>query len=535
MLKVSLTFDAPEGVASPALVTWAFEPWAAAPGERRLEGVLEDLDRWADESPAVPPAAPRLEYALAAFDQRTEGQLQELAAAGELTGKSGEAVLLHHPNGFGAQRLLLLGAGKSGKFSLADIRTLAGVAARFLKGRGLTDFAFLLRALPSGVPAGEAAQAAVEGVELANFDPAVYQTGKNNKKKIAALTLAGLPAAEQAALEAGIRRGQVIAEAQNLARALANEPANRLTPRMFAERAAQIAREVGLQADILDENRLRELKMGAFLSVAQGSEEPPRMVVLTYTPANWKTGSPVLGLVGKGITFDSGGISIKPGEGMEKMKYDMAGGATMLGVMQALARLKPAQKVLAVIPLTENLPSGRAQKPGDVQIAMSGKTIEVINTDAEGRLVLADAVTYARQLGATHLVDAATLTGAIHVALGGLYAGAFTNNQKFLDAFLASARAAGEKFWPMPLDDDYADNIKSEIADIRNTGKGRGGGAINGALFVREFVEGTPWIHLDIAGTAWLEEARPGLAKGPSGIGLRTLVHFAENFAGETS
>ena len=545
MLDVKLSFDPPEALEAPALVTWAFEPWTAAPGERRLEGVLEDLDRWADESPAVPPAAPRLEYALAAFDQRTEGQLQELAAAGELTGKPGEAVLLHHPNGFRAQRLLLLGAGKSGKFSLADIRTQAGVAARFLKGRGLTDFAFLLRALPPGVPAAEAAQAAVEGVELANFDPAVYQTGKNNKKKIAALTLAGLPAAEQQALEAGIRRGQIIAEAQNLARALANEPANRLTPRLFAERAAAVAREVGLQADILDENRLRELKMGAFLSVAQGSEEPPRMVVLTYTPANWKAGAPlhgepvqgepVLGLVGKGITFDSGGISIKPGEGMEKMKYDMAGGATMLGVMQALARLKPAAKVLAVIPLTENLPSGRAQKPGDVQIAMSGKTIEVINTDAEGRLVLADAVYYARQLGATHLVDAATLTGAIHVALGHLYAGAFTNNQKFLDAFLASARAAGEKFWPMPLDDDYADNIKSEIADIRNTGKGRGGGAINGALFVQEFVGDTPWIHLDIAGTAWLEEARPGLAKGPSGIGLRTLVHFAEHFAGEKS
>ena len=207
----------------------------------------------------------------------------------------------------------------------------------------------------------------------------------------------------------------------------------------------------------------------------------------------------------------------------------------MLGVMQAIARLTPAQKVLAVIPLTENLPSGRAQKPGDVQIAMSGKSIEVINTDAEGRLVLADAVYYARQLGATHLVDAATLTGAIHVALGGLYAGAFTNNQKFLDRFLLSARAAGEKFWPMPLDDEYADNIKSDIADIRNTGKGRGGGAINGALFVQEFVGDTPWIHLDIAGTAWLEEARPGLAKGPSGIGLRTLVHFAEHFAGEKS
>jgi len=253
-------------------------------------------------------------------------------------------------------------------------------------------------------------------------------------------------------------------------------------------------------------------------------------VVLTYTPPGWRADQPVLGLVGKGITFDSGGISIKPGEGMEKMKYDMAGGATVLGALRAIAALKPAVKVLAVIPLTENLPSGRAQKPGDVQIAMSGKSIEVVNTDAEGRLVLCDALHYARQLGATHLIDAATLTGAIVVALGNVHAGAFTNNQKFLDSFLASARAAGEKFWPMPLDDDYRDNIKSEIADIRNTGKGRGGGAINGALFLKEFVGDVPWVHLDIAGTAWLEESQPGLAKGPTGIGVRTLVHFAEHF-----
>ena len=532
MLKVSLTFEPAEAVATPALATWAFEPWAVGRGEGRLEGVLEDLDRWADESPAVPPAVPRLEYALAAFDQRTEGQLQELAVAGELTGKSGEAVLLHHPNGFQAQRLLLVGAGRSGKFSLADIRSLAGLAARFLKSRGLTEFAFFLRSLPTGVSTAEATQAAVEGVHLANFEPATYQTSKNNKKSIAALTLAGLPAEEKSALEAGMRRGQIIGEAQNFARELANEPSNRLTPRLFAERVAAVGREVGLAVDVLDENRLRELKMGALLSVAQGSEEPPRLVALTYTPPNWKQGAPVLGLVGKGITFDSGGISIKPGEGMEKMKYDMAGGATMAAAMKALAQLQPAVKVLAVIPLTENLPSGRAQKPGDVQIAMSGKSIEVINTDAEGRLVLADAVYYARELGATHLIDAATLTGAIHIALGHLYAGAFTNNQEFLERFLASARAAGEKFWPMPLDEEYADNIKSEIADIRNTGKGRGGGAINGALFIQEFVGETPWIHLDIAGTAWLEEARPGLAKGPSGVGVRSLVHFAERFGG---
>ncbi|HEX9763970.1 MAG TPA: M17 family metallopeptidase, partial [Candidatus Acidoferrales bacterium] len=318
---------------------------------------------------------------------------------------------------------------------------------------------------------------------------------------------------------------------------------------MFADRAGKMARDAGLRVDVLDENKMRELKMGALLSVAQGSDEPPRLLVLTYEPKGWPASAkaslgsardksageksgPVLGYVGKGITFDSGGISIKPGEGMEKMKYDMAGAAAMVGAMRAIAQLKPKNKVIAVMPLSENLPSGKAQKPGDIQIAMTGKSIEVINTDAEGRLVLADAVAYARQLGATHLIDAATLTGAIHVALGGVYAGAFTNNPKFFDAFQASARAAGEKFWAMPLDEEYQDNIKSDIADIRNTGKGRGGGAINGALFIQEFVGSTPWIHLDIAGTAWLEEAKPGLAKGPTGIAVRTLVHLAEKFGG---
>jgi leucyl aminopeptidase len=389
----------------------------------------------------------------------------------------------------------------------------------------------LIRSLPGCCEPGDAVQAAVEGVLLANFEPAAYQTDRKNEKSIAVLQLVGLPEQARAASEAGRRRGLILGEAQNFARELVNEPSNRLTPRLFAERVEGRARQVGLGVDVLDVNRLRDLEMGALLSVAQGSDEPPRLVVLTYSPPGWSTGEPVLGFVGKGITFDSGGISLKPGEGMEKMKYDMAGGAAVAAALCAIARLEPARKVLGVIPLTENLPSGRAQKPGDVQIAMSGKSIEVINTDAEGRLVLADALTYARRLGATHLLDAATLTGAIQVALGGVYAGAFSNDQKFLDAFLASARAAGEKFWPMPLDDQYKDNVKSDIADLRNTGKGRGGGAINGALFLQEFVEGAPWIHLDIAGTAWLEEPRPGLAKGPTGIGVRTFVHFAENFA----
>lgn len=505
MLEVKLSFDAPEVLDTAALVTWVF----ASEGK---------------------PPRPLWDDVLADLDQRSGGKLKELGAAGEFSGKTGETLLVHHPAGLRARRLLLLGAGPGEKFSLADIRQLAGAAARFLKDRGANEFAFLVRP-PPRLSAADIAQAAVEGVVLANFEPGRYQTEKNTDKVIAALHLAGFSAKERRALETGMRRGQVIGEAQNFSRELVNEPANRLTPRLFAERAAAMAREAGLEADILDETRLRELKMGAFLSVAQGSEEPPRLVVLTYAAPNWRQGQPVLGLVGKGITFDSGGISIKPGEGMEKMKYDMAGGATVLGVMRAVAELRPAAKVIALIPLSENLPSGRAQKPGDVQIAMSGKSIEVVNTDAEGRLVLADALHYARQLGATHLIDAATLTGAVVVALGYVNVGTFGNEQKFLDAFLASGRAAGEKFWPLPLDDDYRDNITSTVADIQNVGKGRGGGAINAAMFLKEFVGDTPWLHLDIAGTAWLEEGKPWMAKGPTGVGVRTLVHFVEHFS----
>ena len=306
-----------------------------------------------------------------------------------------------------------------------------------------------------------------------------------------------------------------------------------------------MAQETGLAVEIIDEKRMAELKMGALLAVARGSVEPPRMIVLTYTPpaaqsaekpgkapagkASEKATEPVLGLVGKAITFDTGGISIKPANDMEKMKFDMAGGAAMLGVMRALAYLKPSIKVIAVIPSSENMPGGRAQKPGDVQFAMSGKSIEVINTDAEGRLVLADGIAYAKQLGATHLVDAATLTGAIVVALGSVNTGVFGSESAFTERVLASSRAAGEKMWAMPLDDEYRELINSTIADIQNVG-GRWGGAISAAWFLREFTGDTPWVHLDIAGTAWLDDAKSWAGKGGTGVGVRTLVDLAMNF-----
>jgi leucyl aminopeptidase len=287
-----------------------------------------------------------------------------------------------------------------------------------------------------------------------------------------------------------------------------------------------VASDAGLEIEVLDEERMKELRMGALLGVAQGSAEKPAFIILRYRPALAFAVSAHLGLVGKAVTFDTGGISIKPAEGMEKMKYDMAGGATMIAVMCALAELKPAVAVTAFIPAVENMPGSRAQRPGDVQTTMSGKTVEVINTDAEGRLILADAITYARRQGCTHLVDAATLTGAIVVALGHTNVGVFSNNQAFQDRLLESARYCGEKMWPMPLDDEYKDQLKSIIADLPNVGT-RWGGAITAAMFLKEFAESTPWVHLDIAGTAWLEEAKPFLPKGPSGVAVRTLIDLA--------
>jgi leucyl aminopeptidase len=336
-------------------------------------------------------------------------------------------------------------------------------------------------------------------------------------------------AAEGNSLTSAVDEARVVAESQNFTRELVNEPSNHMTPTMLGRRAQEMASQVGLKCDVYGAEKLKELKMGAFWGVAQGSDEPPALIVVRYEPAGARE-KPVLGLVGKGITFDTGGISIKPADGMEKMKYDMAGGATMLGVMRAIALLKPKIRVMAIVCATENMPSGKAQKPGDVQSAMSGKTIEIINTDAEGRLVLADGLCYARQLGATHLVDAATLTGAVVVALGHANAGVFSNDETMYQRFQRAAEKAGEKMWRLPLDDEYKDQIKSNIADMMNTG-GRWGGAITAAMFLKEFAEDTPWIHLDIAGTAWMDDAKAWIAKGPSGIAVRSLVEFARQFS----
>ena len=489
---------------------------SATPAQLETEClVVIALDRGSKDKPEV---------TLETTDDVVRKATEEVIASGELTGKSCEVTLLHHPVGLKAKRLLVLGGGKVQTFSGFELRRIAGTAVRALKSRGIRSFAF---ALPqNGLSADQAIKAVVEGAFVGNFDADTYRSDRKDQK-IDELTL--ITNGDAGKLQSALDEARAIGESQNFTRTLVNEPSNRMTPTILAERAKQMAQEVGLKCEIFGADKIKELKMGAFWSVAQGSDEPPALIVLRYEPADAPE-KPILGLVGKGVTFDTGGISIKPADGMEKMKYDMAGGAAMLGAMRAIALLKPKVKVIAVVCATENMPSGKAQKPGDIQIAMSGKSIEIINTDAEGRLVLADGLYYARQLGCTHLVDAATLTGAVVVALGYVNAGIFANDDKLYDRFQQAETKAGEKFWRLPLDDEYKEVIKSSIADIMNTG-GRWGGAINAAMFLKEFAEETPWLHLDIAGTAWTEEAKPWIAKGPSGIAVRSLVEFVKDFS----
>jgi leucyl aminopeptidase len=458
-------------------------------------------------------------------DQALKTLAAPLVAAADLTGKFVETVWLLSPAGVSAKRVLFVGAGKRAKFCLTELRKLAGAAARVAKSKNIKSFTLVL---PELLEAPAAAQAATEGIVTGNFDVDTYRSDRKDQQ-LTEVTFA-LPAkADPKATTRAIAEGTILAESQNLTRTLGLEPSNFMTPTILAERAQAMCAETGLACEVYGPDKLKELKMGAFLSVAQGSEQEPRLVVMRYEPTT-APASPVLGLVGKGITFDTGGISIKPSDGMEKMKYDMCGAATMIGAMRAIALLKPNVRVISILCCTDNMPDGKAQKPGDVQFAMNGKSIEVINTDAEGRLVLADGLCYARQLGATHLIDAATLTGAVVVALGYHNVGIFTNNDDFASSFSASAVRTGEKMWRMPVDQDYFEHIRSEIADIKNTG-GRWGGAITAAMFLKEFVEDQPWIHLDIAGTAWLEENKAWMPKGPSGVAVRSLVDFTRHFA----
>ncbi len=487
------------------------------------------VDTQNEKGPNVKPAP-----ALLTSDPALVAAAAAVLASGEFKAGANETLLLHAPAGIAAKRLLIVGLGKQAKATVHNLRNAAGTAVRFAKPRGIREVAFVLpENNSSSLPPAAAGRATVEGAFVGDFDPDTYRSERKDLS-VQSFTVVGA-AANRAAIEAGFNEGVIVGESQNYTRSLVNEPGNKLTPTVMGQRAAAMAKEVGLACEVHSTEKLHELKMGAFWSVSQGSAEPPALIVLRYEPKG-VTDGPILGLVGKGITFDTGGISIKPGENMEKMKYDMAGGAAMLGAMRAIALLKPQVRVIAVVCSAENMPDGKAFKPGDVITAMPlsqdrpGKAIDIINTDAEGRLVLADGLTYARQLGATHLIDAATLTGAIGVALGLINAGAFSNDDTTFEKFQAALATSGEKFWRMPLGDEYADMIRSDIGDIKNTG-GRYGGASTAAEFLHVFAEDTPWIHLDIAGLAWNDENRPFMAKGPSGVAVRSILEWVRSYS----
>ena len=454
-----------------------------------------------------------------AWDTLTGGLAAEMVSRGEFKGKRHSTAVIHRPAEMRAGRLLLSGCGPRSQATTARLRDCACSAWRRLRAEGVKALAV---ALPDGVGSADAVRAATEGIILADYEPDVYKTSERKQSSLEMVTIRA-SSAHQDVLE----RAVSTAQGQNRARELANEPGNLLPPRKLASHAQQMAHENGLKCEVLDEQQLAALGMGALLGVARGSSEPAVMIVLRYRPGSRAADSGThLGLVGKAVTFDTGGISLKPSADMDLMKYDMAGGAAMIGAMAALASLRPAVPVTAVIPSVENMPGSQAQRPGDVVTTRSGTTVEVLNTDAEGRLILADALTYAKEQGCTHLVDAATLTGAMVVALGSEYSGLFSNDASWQERVLRASNKAGEKLWPMPLGEEYSKLLESPIADVANVGP-RWGGAVTAAAFLEHFADKTPWAHLDIAGTAWYEQNLPHAPKGPSGVGVRTFVDLA--------
>ncbi len=459
---------------------------------------------------------------LSRWSKPTNGEIDRAIASKEFSGKLFETFVTPIVAGeCRARRLAVIGLGPETDFTVDRGRRVATAIGLTARQKNIPRIAFVA---DGALDSSEMVQAVAEGLTLAEFDAGSYKTA--GYEPFGLTELAIIPGSRSADVApAAVRRGRVIGEHCNMARALDNEPANTLTPSVFADRLADIAQDAGLIAEVLCQKDLERLGMGMLLGVGRGSSEPPRLVSIRYEPKGAPL-APVLGLVGKGITFDTGGISIKPAADMDRMKDDMAGGAAVACAMHAMVELGIPLRVIGVIPIAENMPGGSAIRPGDVLKSASGKTVEVINTDSEGRLILGDALWYAQKLGATHLVDIATLTGAISVALGRITSGLFGTPPAFVEHVRSIAERAGDRCWPLPLFAEYQDQLRSEIADMLNTG-GRMGGAITAALFLREFTGGLPWIHMDIAGTAWADENKPFMPKGPTGVGVRTLIELA--------
>jgi leucyl aminopeptidase len=459
---------------------------------------------------------------LPCIDEASEGEIRQARSMGEFRAKPYDLFVTRTSGArWKANRLALVGMGRRQDADVERLRRVAAACSYTARLRSVASTGFVVR---TGLDPLVTAQAAADGLSAAEFDAGTYKRRDEVEGSYPRRFVIVSPGADRGRLAEAVARGRTIGQCVNVARNLANEPGNVLTPREFASRVAALATSAGLAIDILDEKQMLSLNMGLLLGVAQGSSEPPRFVVLRHDPPG-APASPVLGFIGKGITFDSGGISIKPADGMDRMKDDMSGGAAVAAALRALALLKGPYRAMGLIPMTENMPSGSAIRPGDVLTSASGKTVEIINTDAEGRLILADALWYAQQLGATHLVDVATLTGACMVALGRTASGLFGAPDSWIETVEAAADRAGDRVWALPLFDEYREQLKSEIADIINSG-GRAAGAITAAWFLKEFIEDRPWAHLDIAGTAWAEERKAYQPKGATGVAVRTLIEL---------
>jgi leucyl aminopeptidase len=459
---------------------------------------------------------------LVSVDKALDGEVTKLIKQGEIKGKLGEVTIIHSLGKIPDDRVVIVGLGKSKELTQDKIRIAVADTCRVLRKKGAKHIATTLVGVgANSITPQTSAQAITEGAILGLYTFNRHITKKSEQGEIEWLVIIDQNSGNKEAILRGANDGKILAEATNLARDMVNEPSNYMTPTKMAEEAKKIADKYGLEIEVLEREQMKELGMGALRGVAQGSQQPPKFIVLKYQGNNAKTID--IALVGKGITFDSGGISLKPSENMGDMKGDMAGGASVIAAMSAIAQFKPKVNVMAIVAATENLPSGTALKPADVLTAMNGKTIEIESTDAEGRLTLADALGFANKQGAKHIVDIATLTGACVVALGDVTTGAFTNNQELVDKVIAAGAEVGDKMWQMPMFEEYKEQNKSEVADLKNTG-GRKAGAITAALFVGEFAEQTPWVHLDIAGTSLLDKPKGYYGKGATGVPTRTLI-----------
>ena len=469
--------------------------------------------------------------ATGAVDTALDGAISRLIGDGEIKGKRGEVTIIHTLGKIAPARVVVAGLGKSSDFDAEAVRSVSGETARRLQKIGVCKFSTIAHGAGiGGMDAAQSAQAIVEGTVLGLYDFDRFKSSKNGEKSVESVEIVEFDASKLATLQLGVDRGTLFADAVTICRNMVNEPGNRMTPSRMAERALKAADDSGLGIEVLDTPDLEALGMGAFLGVAQGSKEPPKLIVMKYEgdPGNPDNN---LAIVGKGITFDSGGISIKPSANMGDMKGDMAGGAAVISAMKVIGQVRPKINVTGIVAATENMPGGGAQRPGDIVKTMSGKTIEVDNTDAEGRLVLADAVYYAHTLGIRRIVDIATLTGAMSIALGHICSGLFGNDQDFIDQVKQSGDMAGERLWQLPTYDEYKEQYRSDVADIKNIG-GRPAGSITGALIIGEFVGDAAWAHVDIAGTSFSSKTSGYVVKGGTGVMVRTLVKLAEVLAG---